>query len=362
MKLLIVGYDYPGLVQAFESAGHQVTHGEAYSWWLWKHNKGTDAAYGEHIVKACAGHDALIMGKGWDSNDDGTLWMVPPGAIAEIARRGTKTVYWSHDDPYSVSVFCRRQMWQGYAAIMTCCRESVRDYQRACRGVGGRPGAPVMTGPSIVEAVWPAFDTVSWESLRRSEPKRARYYWEIPESEKVDFAICGTAYSGEGWCDFPRAQAARWVAARGNSVALYGQTDWVTEMPGQFCSGHPSLAPYFRGFHDWERQFYVYTGCRVNWVNFGAVGRGYINDRLPKVGGVGAFTLLDDRCALREDFTDGKEVVYYSGFEDWKQKFAWWLPKTDTRAGVGQAFRARILGEHTYAHRAAQILRLLGRL
>ncbi|HLA63659.1 MAG TPA: glycosyltransferase [Rhodothermales bacterium] len=85
-----------------------------------------------------------------------------------------------------------------------------------------------------------------------------------------------------------------------------------------------------------------------------------LNVRAFEAAGVGAFQMLDWRPGLADFFEDGRELVSFRGMADLKQKLAYYLARPEERAAIAAAGQARAQREHTYAHRLALLLRILG--
>jgi len=84
--------------------------------------------------------------------------------------------------------------------------------------------------------------------------------------------------------------------------------------------------------------------------------KGAVNQRVFDVPACGAFVLTDQRAQLFELFEPGREVVVYDRPEDIAGLAERYLHDTPARERVVQAARRRILAEHTYEHRLAQLL------
>jgi spore maturation protein CgeB len=75
-----------------------------------------------------------------------------------------------------------------------------------------------------------------------------------------------------------------------------------------------------------------------------------------EVAACGGFCLCDARRDLGRFFTVGEEVVSFDGPADLKAKVAYYLAHDDERREHARRARERVLREHTYAHRVAQVL------
>ncbi|MGE4292276.1 MAG: glycosyltransferase [Desulfovibrio sp.] len=81
----------------------------------------------------------------------------------------------------------------------------------------------------------------------------------------------------------------------------------------------------------------------------------FVNPRTFEVACCGAFQLVDQRGLLPESFAD-KELATFTSLEELKEKIAYYLSHPEERQGVAEKGRARVLAEHTYAHRMRSLL------
>jgi spore maturation protein CgeB len=107
----------------------------------------------------------------------------------------------------------------------------------------------------------------------------------------------------------------------------------------------------------------VFSGTRVN-LNVHSAAHvdtldpdpDYINPRTFELAACGAFQLVDDRTALRETFAPD-EVVSFATVAELREKIAYYLAHEEERRQIAERGRRRALGEHTFEHRVAVILR-----
>jgi len=111
---------------------------------------------------------------------------------------------------------------------------------------------------------------------------------------------------------------------------------------------------------DEERKLYVSAKICVNIHEYYPDGtiRGYINDREFKVPACGGFQLSDYIPGMEHYFKLGKEIVVVRNTEEWFSQIDYYLHHPDERKAIQQRGTARVLGEHTYRHRARQIMDL----
>lgn len=89
-------------------------------------------------------------------------------------------------------------------------------------------------------------------------------------------------------------------------------------------------------------------------------GRGdFVNPRTFELAGLGAFQLMDMRRLLTLHFDPGEEVVALSSWADMKSATEYFLKHGDERKAFAEKGRKRVLMEHTYRHRAKEILEVI---
>jgi spore maturation protein CgeB len=80
----------------------------------------------------------------------------------------------------------------------------------------------------------------------------------------------------------------------------------------------------------------------------------YVNPRTFELAACGAFQLVDARAPLAALFRDDELATFRSPAE-LRQKIAYYLAHPDERAAIAARGRARVLAEHTFAHRVQRI-------
>jgi len=85
----------------------------------------------------------------------------------------------------------------------------------------------------------------------------------------------------------------------------------------------------------------------------------FVNPRTFELAGLGAFQLTDMRKLLTLHFDPGNEVVALSRWEDMQQAIDYFLEHEEEREAFVRKAQERVLKEHTYKHRAREILSLL---
>lgn len=134
---------------------------------------------------------------------------------------------------------------------------------------------------------------------------------------------------------------------------------------GNDWDGETILAPYLQ--RDGERidtdevvRIFNATDINLNLhssVRPGAlVGDGdFVNPRTFELAACGAFQLVDRRALLPELFADG-ELALFSDMDGLRQGIEFYRANPGARAEVAARGRARVLAEHTYAHRMRTLL------
>ncbi len=85
----------------------------------------------------------------------------------------------------------------------------------------------------------------------------------------------------------------------------------------------------------------------------------FVNPRTFELASAGAFQLVDERSLLPEVFQPNVEVATFASVPELREKIAYYLAHPEERRRIVEAGRARVLREHTYAHRIEQMLSLI---
>lgn len=112
--------------------------------------------------------------------------------------------------------------------------------------------------------------------------------------------------------------------------------------------------------------YHIYRRSLVN-INLhsspspGEFGGGdFVNPRTFELAGLGAFQLTDMRKHLTLHFDPGQEVIALTSWADMKKAARYFLEHDQERKAFAEKARARVLKEHTYRHRAKEIIAILG--
>lgn len=85
------------------------------------------------------------------------------------------------------------------------------------------------------------------------------------------------------------------------------------------------------------------------------------NMRLYEATGMGTLLLTDRQDGLRELFVEGKEIMTYGTPEECMEAIEYYLDHEEERQAIARAGQARTLREHTYHHRAAELMDIVTR-
>lgn len=134
---------------------------------------------------------------------------------------------------------------------------------------------------------------------------------------------------------------------------------------GNDWDGETTLAPYLqRGGEriETEEVVRIFNATTIN-VNLHSsvrpgvlVGDGdFVNPRTFELAACGAFQVVDRRALLPELFAEG-ELALFSDMSELVQAIEFYRANPEARAEVAGRGRARVLAEHTYAHRMQTLL------
>ena len=142
----------------------------------------------------------------------------------------------------------------------------------------------------------------------------------------------------------------------GHELRIWGN-DW---------DGETALAPYLQrdgARIETEEVVRIFNATTIN-VNLHSsvrpgtlVGDGdFVNPRTFELAACGAFQLVDRRALLPELFAEG-ELALFSDMDELLRGVEFYRVHPEERAEVAAKGRARVLAEHTYAHRMQTLLR-----
>jgi len=103
------------------------------------------------------------------------------------------------------------------------------------------------------------------------------------------------------------------------------------------------------GYFDDLAPFYRSTAVNLNTTAIQM--RWAVNQRVFDCPAAGGFLLTDEREDLDRLFDRDTELATYGSVEDLREKAAWYLARPEARRAIVEKARARVLSEHTHAHR-----------
>jgi spore maturation protein CgeB len=144
--------------------------------------------------------------------------------------------------------------------------------------------------------------------------------------------------------------------SRSIEIDFWGDADWEGRPPDpRHWHAHPAV---------WG--FEMYRGLARSRIvlnhHLDAAGPYANNLRLYEATGVGSLLLTDFKENLASLFVIGEEVITYTDTADCATQVRALLADEDRRAGVARAGQQRVLRDHTYDHRAAALLDMIGAL
>jgi spore maturation protein CgeB len=92
------------------------------------------------------------------------------------------------------------------------------------------------------------------------------------------------------------------------------------------------------------------------------VDAGVLNSRIFELASIGCCVVTNSSDCLKEYFKPETEIVVVNNEKEAIDKYKWLLSSEDDRLQIGKAARQRILSEHTYLHRAEQMLNIIKKL
>lgn len=107
-----------------------------------------------------------------------------------------------------------------------------------------------------------------------------------------------------------------------------------------------------------ERKLYASAKICVNVHEYFKDGtvKGFSNEREFKVPACGGFEITDYIPGMERYYELGKEIVAVKSKEEWFQEIDYYLHHDEERKKIQNAGTARVLNNHTYSHRVAQLV------
>lgn len=248
-------------------------------------------------------------------------------ALEELRKRGVITVLWFVEDYLRFTYW--REAAQYYDFVFTIQRgECIKAIQAA--GAREVHYLPTAADPEIHRPI-----QLSGEEIRR---------WGSPLS-----------FVGAGYHNRQQMFAA---------LANMPFKIWGTEWPG--CRPFDKLVQEEGRRLSPDEYIKIFNATQVNLNLHSSTERDgvdpygdFINPRVFELAACGAFQLCDERSLLAEVFTPGEEIITFNNLSDLKDKISYYLEHPEARRVIAERARARVLSEHTYAHRMQQMLEII---
>ncbi len=139
---------------------------------------------------------------------------------------------------------------------------------------------------------------------------------------------------GEGWSDYEMSQALKACVQDG----------------GKRTSPEDTVKIYSCA----EIAFNLHSSPFVEEIS--AAGE-FVNPRTFEIAGCAGFQLADYRHELPLLFEPGKEIILFHNLDELHALVKYWLPRPRQRAQIAHNAQSRAYSQHTYRHRAGQILK-----
>jgi glycosyltransferase involved in cell wall biosynthesis len=331
MKLLIIGFARPGHMGNYLSlAANQL--GIDYSmidaggaeadsrivrsfyWRLRGKRPARLARFGAEVLEKSKGmNPSLVLGTGYAPLDR--------LHIDTLRARGARVVNYSTDDPWNPAL---RAPWflstiNAYDAVFTTRRANIDDFRKC--GVREVHHVPFAYDPDI----------------HRPSPADKR------EDRGSDVLFVGG-------CDADRIPLINALVDAGLNVALFGG----------YWDRHPKTRPYWRGMADQDTIRAATAAARVSLVLVRRANRDDAVMRSYEAAAIGGCILAEDTPEHRELYgADGESTYYFNTTDELVQRAKMLVSDPELRGRLSTELRKRILvGDHTYADRLAEMIRL----
>lgn len=250
----------------------------------------------------------------------GSNWYVLPATVTHLQRR------------YGARVVLNEQHLQVFRPYQAECLQL---FDHVFTQDSGLTSLLAHASPArAVSLLGPACDAQEHRPLALTEGDRAAY--------GADVGYLGYAYA--------------------NRLALFEQlTSFRIRLWGVGWDRSEALRPYFdpRPVHGLKKtKIYNATGVIVNLQSVSYQLDG-VTCRPFEVAACGGFCISEARRDLSRFFRIGEEMISFEDATDLKTKIAYYLAHPDEARDLAARARARVLAEHTYEHRARQVINTL---
>lgn len=90
-----------------------------------------------------------------------------------------------------------------------------------------------------------------------------------------------------------------------------------------------------------------------------SVDRDFVNPRTFEVAGCSGFQVCDNRTEMATHFTPDKEIILFNSADELESLIRYWIHRPNLRKEIGRNAQKRAYAEHTYRHRADEIVRII---
>ncbi len=244
----------------------------------------------------------------------------------------------------------------------------------------------LVNSPGLVSLIKDGLGDIYYNSLAQSDRRMAGFkkgtgqdYVTIPlavdkialdEAVKQDRFVADIAYVGTYLPQKRRFFAERvFPLRRKYRVRLYGQ-DWtawsravgLAAKVGQYYN-LAWLKKIQKPALKLEEEGMIYASTRIS-INvhedYQKELGGDCNERTFKIPFCHGFEITDDVSCIRDYMREGSEIVIARDRDDWFDKIDYYMKRPDERRKISEAGRERVLRDHTYHARVAQMLTALG--
>jgi spore maturation protein CgeB len=144
-------------------------------------------------------------------------------------------------------------------------------------------------------------------------------------------------------------------------VALFSQLSdrdvKIWGLPAPLWMDISAIAPMIQNrFVAHEEKVKAFRGAKIVLNNLNPAEIWGTNVRTFEICGAGGFQIVDWRPGLSQLFEIGKELVAFDDLKDLQAKIDHYLRAPEERRVVAAAGRARVLRDHTYAHRLTLLI------
>lgn len=292
-----LGFEETNLASALRGMGHEVVHFDFLH------------EYREHGRRKM--NRRLVEAASWSQPDLAFFFLyryeVKRKTVRQISRLGVPTLNWFADDHWRFDDFSRFY-------------------------------APVFDWVSTTdEAAMPKYRAIGYHHALLTQYACNRHsYRRVAYDKRYDVTFIGQPHSD-------RRQIIERLAQAGIQVECFGH-GW----------------PNGRVSH--EKMIEIFSTSRINLNLSGtsSAGQEQIKGRVFEVPGCGGFLLTGPAAGLDRYLTDGRDCAVYHDFDDLVHKIRHYLDHEDERLAIELAGERRVLEEHTYDHRLAEIFARMG--